>query len=81
MSDKAKPAMKFRDRNLSVAIWKNQGDNGPWFSVTPARTYKQDDQWKESDSYSDDELLRLAILFQDAYRWIRDAAQAERQAA
>jgi len=81
MSDKAKPAQKFRDRNLTVTIWKNQGDNGPWYSVTPARTYKQGDAWKETDSYSDDELLRLAQLLEDAYRWIRDAAQAERKAA
>jgi hypothetical protein len=81
MSDKARPAHKFRDRNLTVTVWKNQGENGPWYSVTPARTYKQGELYKESDSYSDDELLRLSVLLQDAYRWIRDAAQADRQAA
>ena len=81
MSDKAKPAHKLRDRNLVITIWKNSSDNGPWYSVTPSRVYKQGDQWKESDSYSDDELLRLAQLVQDAYRWIRDAEQAERKAA
>jgi hypothetical protein len=81
MSDKAKPAHKIRHRGLTVTIWKNASDNGPWFSVTPSRVYKHGDEWREANSYSDDELLLLAQLLEEAHQWIRTAEQAERQAA
>ena len=81
MSDKAKPAHKIRHRGLAVTIWKNAGDNGPWFSVTPSRVYKQGDEWREANSYDTEEVLVLAQLLEEAHQWIRAADQAERQAA
>jgi hypothetical protein len=79
MSDKAKPAHKFRNRALSVTIWKNESDKGPWYSVTPSRSYKQGDQWKESDSFGVDDLPPLAKLLDQAHTWILNTEQAERQ--
>lgn len=70
MSDKATPAHKFRNRALSVTIWKNDSDKGPWYSVTPSRSYKQGDQWQESDNFGEDDLLPLAKLLDEAYGWI-----------
>jgi hypothetical protein len=79
MSDNAKPAHKIRNRALSVTIWKNESEKGPWYSVTPSRIYKQGDQWKESDSFGVDDLLPLAKLLDQAHTWIVNAEQAERQ--
>ena len=68
MSDKSKtektrkPAHKLRDGAIEIAIWKNESDKGPFFSVTPSRSYKKGDEWKESDSYGQDDLLILAKL-------------------
>ncbi len=81
MSDKAKPAHKIRHRDITVTIWKNDGKNGPWYSVIPSRSFKQDDKWKESDSFNEDDLLLLAQLLTEAHSWIRNAAQAQRKAA
>ena len=81
MTDKATPAHKFRNRARSVTIWKNDSDKGPWYSVTPGRTYKQGDQWKESDSFGVDDLLPLAKLLDEAHSWIVHTEQAERQAS
>jgi hypothetical protein len=81
MSDNAKPAHKIRNRTLSVTIWKNEGEKGPFYSVTPSRSYKQGDQWKESDSFGEDDLLPLAKLLDEAHSWIVNAQQAERKAA
>jgi hypothetical protein len=80
MSDKAKPAHKIRHRNITVTIWKNSGDKGAWYSATPSRTYKQNEEWKESDSFGEDDLLLLAQLLTEAHGWIRSAEQADRQA-
>ena len=29
------PAHKIRIGNLSAIIWRNSGENGPWYSVQP----------------------------------------------
>jgi hypothetical protein len=81
MSDKAKPAHKIRHRAITVTIWKNSGDKGAWYSVTPSRSYKQGEEWKESDSFGEDDLLLLAQLLTESHGWIRGAEQAERKAA
>jgi hypothetical protein len=78
---KAKPAHKLRSGALTVTIWKNDGDKGPWYSVTPSRSFKQGDDWKESDSYGYDDLLPLAKLIDQAHSWIQDKQQAEKKAA
>jgi hypothetical protein len=81
MSDKTKPAHKLRNRTLSVTIWKNESEKGPWYSVTPSRSYRQGEEWKESDSFGEDDLLPLAKLLDEAYSWIVNTQRAERKAA
>ena len=81
MSDKSKPAHKIRHRALSVTIWKNDSDKGSFYTVTPSRSYKQGDLWKESDSFAEDDLLALAKLLDQAHSWIVSAEQAGRKAA
>jgi hypothetical protein len=76
-----KPAHKIRSGTLEVTIWKNDGSNGAWYSVTPRRSYKQGEEWKESDSFGFDDLLTLAKLFDLAHSWIMTALQADRQLA
>jgi hypothetical protein len=81
MSDKAKPAHKIRHRGIAVTIWKNSGDKAAWYSVTASRSYKHNEEWKESDSFGEDDLLLLAQLLTEAHGWIRSAEQAGRKAA
>lgn len=80
MSDKAKPARKIQHRGIAVTIWKNSGDKGAWYSVTLSRRYKQGNEWKDSSSYDEDDLLLLNELLAEAHGWIRSAVQANRQA-
>jgi hypothetical protein len=79
MTDKRKPAHKIRSGNITMTIWKNEGKVA-WYTATPSRTYKQGDQFKESDSFAVDDLMNLAKLCDMAHSWIV-AQQAERQAA
>jgi hypothetical protein len=82
MASNAKPAHKLRNGALSVTIWRNEGgDKGPWYSATPSRSYKQGEEWKESDSFGSDDLLPLAKLIDQAHTWITEQQQAERKAA
>jgi hypothetical protein len=81
MTDKRKPAHKIQSGALTLTIWKNEGDKGPWYSCTPSRGYKKDDQWGDSDSFGQDDLLRLAKMLDEADSWIQGAKQASRKAA
>jgi hypothetical protein len=76
-----KPAHKIRNRALTVTIWKNSGEKGSWYSVTASRSYKQGEQWKDSDRFDSDDLLPLAKLLDQAHTWIVNAEQTDQKAA
>jgi len=77
----SKPAHKIRVGVLQVTIWRNHSEKGNWYSVIPARSYKQgDDTWKETDSLGFDDLLTMAKLFDQAHTWIMHQQQADAKA-
>jgi hypothetical protein len=77
----SKPAYKIRNGVLQVTIWRNHGEKGPWYSVIPARSYKQgDDIWKETDSLGSEDLLAMAKLLDLADTWIMHQKQADAKA-
>jgi hypothetical protein len=80
MSNKpaSKPIHKIRDGAIEVSIWKNEGEKGPRYSATHRRSYKQDEEWKDSDSYGQDDLLILAKLLDLAHTWILTQQQQQR---
>jgi hypothetical protein len=81
MTEKNKPIHKIRGAGgLSLAIWKHESDKGPWFSVTLTRSYKQGEEWKESNSYGFDDLLNLAKMLDQAHTWITEELAAAKMA-
>jgi len=76
----SKPAHKIRLGVLQVTIWRNSGEKGSWYSVLPARSYKQGDDWKETDSLNFDDLLGMAKLLDLAHTWIMHQQMADAKA-
>jgi hypothetical protein len=77
----SKPAHKIRIGALQATIWRNHGEKGAWYSVTPARSYKQGDEtWRETDSLGFDDLLTMAKLLDQAHTWITQQQQADAKA-
>ena len=78
-----KPVQKLRDGALSATIWKNPGKNGtPRYSVNLSRVYEDEHgNLKDSDSFSGNELLRIARLAQIAYDEVLIYRQQNKQAA
>jgi hypothetical protein len=75
------PAHKLRISTLSAIIWRNSGDNGPWYSVQLKRSYKTGDgEWRDTDALGGDDLLPAAKLLDQAFDWITEAMQADRKA-
>ena len=67
------PVSSQRYRNLEVAVWRREGENDPFYTVSLKRSYKKDDAWHDSTiSLSNDDLLPLARLLVRAFDAIDD---------
>ena len=69
-----RPIQTIRYGAVRAAIWRNVIDNGnasrAVYNVTLSRSYRDGDTWKESNSFSRDDLLVLAKLANEAHTWI-----------
>jgi hypothetical protein len=79
-----KPVKEFRMGPVKVLVWANETTNGVRHNVTVSRLYKDEDEWKETQSFGRDDLMLLAKLADQAHTWIYEqsaAASSERAAA
>ena len=68
-----RPIQTLRDGALSASIWKNEAENGAFYSVTFGRTYTDDNEQPHSaDSFSGADLLRIGHLSGKAYDRINE---------
>jgi len=78
-TEKQRPVETIRDGAIKAAIWKNESENGAFFAVTFARTFKNGDgELRDTDSFSGSQLLRLARLADKAYERTAKLAKAAR---
>lgn len=66
------PETVLRDGFLKVTIWRNKGDNGDYFTASPAKTYEKDGELSDGNSYTDIDMLRMAELNRQAYLRMRE---------
>jgi hypothetical protein len=79
---KNRPVETLRDGAIKAALWKNTSENGVFYNVTFARTYKDSKgELQDADSYSGSQLLRLSRLADLAYTRIGELGQGDRNAA
>ena len=60
------PVRRFRVGNVTAAVWKNDGN----FSVTLQKSYKSDDEWKNTDSLFHGDILNAMKALERAERFI-----------
>lgn len=72
-SEANKPVSVLRDGNLKATTWRNEGENGPYYSTTFSRTWKDEGgKYQDSQSFSGSELLRLSELAREVYGDVRE---------
>lgn len=81
-----RPWKELRLGALKVVVWENETRNGPMFSSTLVRIYKdENDQWQETHAVGVDDLLAAAKLLDQAHtaitREMQDRAEQKRNAA
>jgi len=65
-----RPAHTVRYGSLKGTIWKNDTKNGPMYNVVLIRSYKDGDEWKDSNGFGFDDLLLLAKIADECHTWI-----------
>ena len=65
-----KPVHEIRLGSIKAAIWANDTQNGVRHNVTLQRLYKDEAEWKSSDSFGRDDLLLVAKVANMAHTWI-----------
>ena len=68
--DKQKPVKKYFAGMVTAAIWRNEGKNGAFYSVTLTRRYKDGEDWRDTSSLRRFDLLKAAQVIIRAYVWI-----------
>ncbi len=60
--ERAKPAHQVRiGGRIQGTVWRNEGKDGPWFSVSITRSYKDgQNNWKQAATFGRDDLLVVA---------------------
>ena len=72
---KPQPVEKFTCSSITASIWKNEGENGAFYSVTFTRSYKTSDgTWKRADSLSVNDLEAVSVVLGHANVWITERA-------
>lgn len=78
-----KPIRTLRDGLLKAVIWKNTNEKRTFYSVQFIRSYRdeQTNEWRDSQSFSNGEILKLARLAGQAYDTIASLRGAEKGGA
>ena len=67
----AKPVETFRLRGISASVFENHSEDGKTFhKVSLQRTYRQGDEWKNTQSLGRDDLPIAAMLLQKAWEYV-----------
>ncbi|ELP34531.1 hypothetical protein [Rhodopirellula baltica] len=79
MTDTRKPIDTVRiPGGIKATTWLNTSENGKTFTTTSiTRTYKTKEGFKNSTSFSQDELLKVAKIAERAYDRITDIKASE----
>ena len=72
-----KPISEVRIGRVKAAIWPNETDGRTRHNVTFSRLYKDGDEWKNTQSFSRNDLLLLAKVADQAHSRIFELQQAE----
>ena len=70
-----KPEKKFSCGSISASIWANtkvvNSEKVKLYSVTINKAYKEGEDWKYTDIFNIEDLPKVALVANEAYKYIR----------
>lgn len=71
----SKPEKRFKCGPISASIWAEgktvQGEMVKFHSVNIDKAYKDGDEWKHTNSFAVEDLPKVALVANEAYRYLR----------
>jgi len=71
----SKPEKKFRCGPIAATIWAEaktvNGELVEFHSISIDKAYKNADEWKHTNSFAAEDLPKVALVANEAYRYIR----------
>lgn len=61
------PIIVLRDGSLKASVWENDGENGKYLTTTFAKTYSNDGDPQDTQSFGKSDLLAISELARRAY--------------
>lgn len=75
---KEKPIHEIRIGGIKAALWKNEYHRGiVRYNVTFSRIYREENEWRTTNSFGRDDLLVVAKVADRAHSWICAQLQPE----
>ena len=69
------PEKKFNCGPISASIWANNkivnSETVKFYSVTINKVYKEDEDWKHTNTFSIEDLPKVALVANGAYKYIK----------
>ena len=73
-----RPVETLRDGSIKATIWRNEGENGPFYATSLSRTYTDaDGNSRDTSSFIGTDLLKVAELARGAYERTREMRREE----
>ena len=70
-----KPEKKFSCGSISANIWANSkkvnGEIVKFYSITINKAYKEEKEWKHTNSFNIEDLPKVTLVANEAYKYIR----------
>lgn len=70
-----KPEKKFKCGPISASIWAEgktvQGEMVKLYSINIDKAYKDGDEWKHTSSFAVEDLPKVALVANEAYKYLR----------
>lgn len=74
---KQRPVHEVKAGMAKAAVWRNETSNGPRYSVTFQRLYKDGENWKTTASFNPRDLVDLIECAVFAAKWIREETSGD----
>jgi len=79
MAGKKPPIHEVRMGRIKGLVWENETRNGPRFSATITRLYKDGDEWRETTSFDRDDLPLVVKVSDRLHTFIFEHIAESRQ--
>ena len=71
----SKPEKKFKCGPISASIWAEtktvNGEMVKFYSINISKTYKEGKEWKHTNRFNAEDLPKVALVANEAYKYIR----------